>query len=149
RHRPVQKQATGRPDLGRCVRGGWFVVFYASSPCLASAVSSIFDSILTDQRPCCRLDGPLVCAPAARLHGGLPGRHAAGQRNRLLPGRGPGPALDVMAAATTALPGRRLWLVRHAAPLVSPGTCYGALDVPADAAATQAAAVRLAAALPG
>ena len=29
----------------------------------------------------------------------------------------------------------RLWLVRHAAPLVAPGTCYGALDVPADAQA--------------
>lgn len=54
-----------------------------------------------------------------------------------------------MAAATTALPGRRLWLVRHAAPLVAPGTCYGALDVPADPAATRAAAERLAAALPG
>lgn len=42
----------------------------------------------------------------------------------------------------------RLWLVRHAAPLVAPGICYGALEVPADAAATQAAAQRLAAALP-
>ncbi|RZJ52116.1 MAG: phosphoglycerate kinase [Acidovorax sp.] len=45
-------------------------------------------------------------------------------------------------------PGPRLWLVRHAQPLVAPGTCYGALDVPADPAATQAAAARLAAALP-
>lgn len=42
----------------------------------------------------------------------------------------------------------RLWLVRHAQPLVAPGICYGALDVPADAAATRAAAERLAAALP-
>ena len=42
----------------------------------------------------------------------------------------------------------RLWLVRHAAPLVAPGTCYGALDVPADAQATRAAAERLATALP-
>lgn len=42
----------------------------------------------------------------------------------------------------------RLWLVRHAAPLVAPGTCYGALDVPADAQATRAAADRLATALP-
>ena len=42
----------------------------------------------------------------------------------------------------------RLWLVRHAAPLVAPGTCYGALNIPADAAATHAAASRLAAALP-
>ncbi|KQO14946.1 phosphoglycerate kinase [Acidovorax sp. Leaf78] len=45
--------------------------------------------------------------------------------------------------------GPRLWLVRHAQPLVAPGTCYGALDVSADAAATHAAAARLAAALPG
>ena len=42
----------------------------------------------------------------------------------------------------------RLWLVRHAAPLVAPGTCYGALDVPADAQDTRAAAERLATALP-
>ena len=41
-----------------------------------------------------------------------------------------------------------LWLVRHAAPLVAPGTCYGALDVPADAQATRAAAERLSTALP-
>lgn len=43
---------------------------------------------------------------------------------------------------------RRLWLVRHARPLVAPGICYGALDVPADAAATRTAAEQLAAALP-
>ncbi|MFT4240982.1 MAG: histidine phosphatase family protein [Acidovorax sp.] len=42
----------------------------------------------------------------------------------------------------------RLWLVRHARPLVAPGLCYGALDVPVDAMATQLAARRLAAALP-
>lgn len=42
----------------------------------------------------------------------------------------------------------RLWLVRHALPLVAPGTCYGMLDIAADPAATQAAAERLAAALP-
>ncbi len=42
----------------------------------------------------------------------------------------------------------RLWLVRHAAPLVAPGTCYGALDVPADTQATHAAAERLSTALP-
>jgi len=42
----------------------------------------------------------------------------------------------------------RLWMVRHAAPLVAPGTCYGALDVPADAQATRAAAERLSTALP-
>ena len=38
--------------------------------------------------------------------------------------------------------------MRHAAPLIAPGVCYGALDVAADARATQATAVRLAAALP-
>ena len=42
----------------------------------------------------------------------------------------------------------RLWLVRHAQPLVAPGICYGALDMPADAAATADSAQRLAAALP-
>ena len=56
-----------------------------------------------------------------------------------------------------ALPARRschdgmgmtLWLVRHAQPLIAPGTCYGATDVPADAAATQTAARALALALP-
>ena len=49
---------------------------------------------------------------------------------------------------TPHAPGARLWLVRHAAPQVAPGTCYGALDMPADPAATQATARRLAAALP-
>ena len=48
------------------------------------------------------------------------------------------------AARTT-----RLWLVRHAEPLVPAGVCYGALDVPADAAATRLAAQRLAGLLPG
>lgn len=42
----------------------------------------------------------------------------------------------------------RLWLARHARPLVAPGICYGALDVAADTLATQAAAERLAASLP-
>jgi len=42
----------------------------------------------------------------------------------------------------------RLWLVRHATPLVDAGTCYGALDVAADAQATQQAALALALALP-
>ena len=49
---------------------------------------------------------------------------------------------------TGALPKTRLWLVRHAQPLVAPGTCYGALDIPADPAATRAAAEHLAAAVP-
>lgn len=42
----------------------------------------------------------------------------------------------------------RLWLVRHAPPLIAPGTCYGALDVAADITATRAAVQRLAAELP-
>ena len=42
----------------------------------------------------------------------------------------------------------RLWLVRHAQPLVAPGLCYGRLDVAADAAATAASAQALAAVLP-
>jgi alpha-ribazole phosphatase len=41
-----------------------------------------------------------------------------------------------------------LWVVRHAQPLIAPGTCYGALDVAADAAATQHAAQALADELP-
>jgi len=41
-----------------------------------------------------------------------------------------------------------LWLVRHAQVLAAAGTCYGALDLPADAAATRQAATALAAALP-
>lgn len=43
---------------------------------------------------------------------------------------------------------KRLWLARHAAPLVAPGTCYGATDLAADAAHTLECAQRLAAALP-
>ena len=42
----------------------------------------------------------------------------------------------------------KLWLVRHATPLVPPGTCYGQLDVAADATATATAAQALARALP-
>lgn len=42
----------------------------------------------------------------------------------------------------------RLWLVRHAQVLLAPGTCYGALDVAADQAATQQSAASLASALP-
>lgn len=52
-----------------------------------------------------------------------------------------------MPAAPTP-PARLLWLVRHAEPLVAPGTCYGALDLRADAGATQRAAKHLAATLP-
>jgi len=42
----------------------------------------------------------------------------------------------------------RLWLVRHARVALPEGVCYGASDVPLDAAATQAAAQALAARLP-
>lgn len=42
----------------------------------------------------------------------------------------------------------KLWLVRHAQPLVAPGVCYGQLDLAADAAATADCARRLALALP-
>lgn len=41
-----------------------------------------------------------------------------------------------------------LWLLRHAKPLIAPGTCYGALDIEADAALTLAAAQALALELP-
>jgi len=42
----------------------------------------------------------------------------------------------------------RLWLVRHARPLIAEGICYGRLDVAADRLATRALAHRLAEALP-
>lgn len=42
----------------------------------------------------------------------------------------------------------RLWLVRHARPLVEAGLCYGALDVAADDDETLSAAQRLAQVLP-
>jgi alpha-ribazole phosphatase len=42
----------------------------------------------------------------------------------------------------------KLWLVRHAQPLIAPGICYGRLDVPADADATAECAKTLAARLP-
>ena len=42
----------------------------------------------------------------------------------------------------------KLWLVRHAQPLVAPGVCYGATDMPADADATAQAVQTLASALP-
>jgi len=41
-----------------------------------------------------------------------------------------------------------IWLVRHAQPLIAPGVCYGALDVPADVQATRQAAQELALRLP-
>ncbi len=42
----------------------------------------------------------------------------------------------------------KLWLVRHARPLIEPGVCYGATDMAADAEATQASAQALAQVLP-
>lgn len=42
----------------------------------------------------------------------------------------------------------KLWLQRHAAPLVAPGTCYGATDLDARPADTQAAAAAIARLLP-
>jgi alpha-ribazole phosphatase len=42
----------------------------------------------------------------------------------------------------------KLWLARHAQPLIGAGICYGALDVTADAALTTAAAKSLAVTLP-
>jgi len=42
----------------------------------------------------------------------------------------------------------KLWLVRHAQPLIEAGICYGRLDVPADADATLDCARQLAALLP-
>ena len=42
----------------------------------------------------------------------------------------------------------KLWLVRHARPLIEPETCYGITDMAADAAATAAQAHQLAQTLP-
>ena len=42
----------------------------------------------------------------------------------------------------------KLWLARHAQPLITPGVCYGATDVAADDSATQCAAQALAQAVP-
>lgn len=48
---------------------------------------------------------------------------------------------------TQPLP-KTLWLVRHAQPLLAPGLCYGATDVPVDPHATRQAALSLVLALP-
>ena len=53
-----------------------------------------------------------------------------------------------MGVGATRQPGMSLWVVRHAQPLIAPGICYGALDVPADPLATQKAAQALAQVLP-
>jgi alpha-ribazole phosphatase len=46
------------------------------------------------------------------------------------------------------VPDVRLWVARHARPLVEIGLCYGALDVPADQGETASAARQLAEVLP-
>jgi alpha-ribazole phosphatase len=51
-------------------------------------------------------------------------------------------------SAEPAIAAPRLWLVRHARPLVEPGICYGRLDLEADAQATAGAAQGLHLALP-
>jgi alpha-ribazole phosphatase len=55
---------------------------------------------------------------------------------------------DPLTQRSTTLHTMPLWLARHALPLIAPGMCYGATDVPADAAATLQAAERLAHGLP-
>ncbi|WP_353233983.1 histidine phosphatase family protein [Diaphorobacter ruginosibacter] len=45
-------------------------------------------------------------------------------------------------------PPPRLWLVRHARPLIGPGICYGAQDVPADDGHSRQSALALSGALP-
>ena len=55
---------------------------------------------------------------------------------------------DVFPRFTQPALSQGLWLVRHARPLVDAGVCYGATDMPADSAATQACALKLAQFLP-
>lgn len=56
--------------------------------------------------------------------------------------------MPLAGAPTTPAGMVDLYLVRHAQPLIAPGVCYGALDVPADLAATRQAARALAMTLP-
>lgn len=42
----------------------------------------------------------------------------------------------------------KLWIIRHARPLIEPGICYGASDIPADLEHTQSSAAQLAPLLP-
>src|SRR6185369_16214932 len=84
----------------------------------------------------------LDAAPAgpapARLHRRLPGCVPTAVRDRVLPRRRGGVGPLIM----------RLWLVRHARPLVPAGLCYGSLEVAADDDETRVAAQRLAQVLP-
>lgn len=48
-----------------------------------------------------------------------------------------------MTGGAGMTPPPRLWLARHAQPLVGAGICYGRLNLPADAAASQEAALAL------
>lgn len=53
-----------------------------------------------------------------------------------------------MSLAPQAPVTKEVWIARHAKPLIAPGICYGALDMDADVALTQAAAEALAQAMP-
>lgn len=53
-----------------------------------------------------------------------------------------------MSRSTDGADMQTLWLVRHAQPLIESGVCYGATDIPADAAATRTSALELAQQLP-
>ena len=59
-----------------------------------------------------------------------------------------GGAADEVASACIEWTAGTLFLVRHAQPLIAPGVCYGATDIPADEAATREAASALARQLP-
>jgi len=60
------------------------MVFYASSPRVLCAGSYIFDSKSGVQRRGTVVDEAPVFTPFAGFHGRLPGRHAAGVRDRVL-----------------------------------------------------------------
>ena len=89
---------------------------------VASAISSIFNSIHHLQRTGCRWDGPLVCTAPAGFYRRLPGSDAAGREIGFYPAppwhwaagsaHDTAPAVDCTARARAA----------------APGTCYGRLD---------------------
>lgn len=93
------------------------------------------------------LDDTLVLPPLGRFHRRLLRRNAASVRAGVLPRAG-GKLLRTSVANVGSGDADTMTLVRHALPIVAPGVCYGALDVPADLAATQQAAKALAQALP-
>ena len=55
---------------------------------------------------------------------------------------------SLAVALNDAVTSPRLWLVRHAQPLVEAGVCYGSTDMPADVEHTRASALKLHQALP-